>query len=77
MRIGRIEDRYVIERGDEYRPTYFAMWVDADKSCWSRHSFSAAKFPTEEKATAAMARIRAQDKARRLHRQKSCDNAAK
>ncbi len=71
MRIEQLDGKYVICRGDAYRPSYFSFYVGADRSAWSIHEFQAQRYATEAAAQEGIAALRQRDKTRRQRRRNS------
>lgn len=59
---------WVVVRGDENYPQYFAFFVDADRSAWSKWITQAARYSTREAADKTAQQIRERNRARRKNR---------
>lgn len=73
MRIIQIEYEgkgyFVIAKGDEYRPSYFSFFVDADSTSWSNKGYFAARlFKTQPEAQECLGRIRQRERERHKRR---------
>lgn len=65
MRIEKINNQFVIVRGDENRPQYFSFYIDGDKSSWTKYKEQAHKHISEVSAAATLDTIRWRQRQRR------------
>lgn len=69
MKVQMFADYFVIERGGSNR-SYFALFVDDDKTSWTRHIARAAKYSESDEAQEAIRCIQA----RELYRKGICSD---
>lgn len=71
MRVAMFADYFIIERGSEGHESFFAFFVDADKSSWTRYMPSAQRYNSPASAKVGIEWIKQRERARRSKARKS------
>lgn len=66
--------KFLVYRESNERRSYFALWVDADKSSWTYLRNSACMFLNQEKAEDVIAEVKRRSKMRRAAKNKDLGN---